>query len=321
MVEKKVNLTIQEFTLDDDLRALYPVRQHPITPSETIPSETEMIQLYQKLMESSYSFWVARDPHDRIVGYGLFPFKGPIQGFFPPPRMHPAYRYPKAIHQLLGGVEGCARHHGLTFLSNSIKILEGAAYDYLHQGFRDAGFTVWYCSWEMVLTKDDYTAPSQRTVVDFRSLNRQTEEDMALIGTLGSLTFRNYPSLENRTASEFRNMIEEQQATFAGVFRAIAGFQGEQPIGFGIYLEVRSGTADPQEREGVIQFLGVHPDYRGQGYGSAFLEYMIDGLLAEGITKIFLAVAAENESAIQLYKKIGFQETERGVHYRKLLKT
>ncbi|MCF2143907.1 MAG: GNAT family N-acetyltransferase [Candidatus Heimdallarchaeota archaeon] len=60
-------------------------------------------------------------------------------------------------------------------------------------------------------------------------------------------------------------------------------------------------------REGHIQTIGVHPDYRRKGVGSHLLERSIYQLEKSGCTSYFLYVQTNNTPAINLYKKYGFQ--------------
>ncbi|MDF1544541.1 MAG: GNAT family N-acetyltransferase [bacterium] len=49
----------------------------------------------------------------------------------------------------------------------------------------------------------------------------------------------------------------------------------------------------------------THPDYRGQGMGTAITAHLTQELIAEGLT-VTLNVSAENNPAIVLYEKLGF---------------
>lgn len=58
--------------------------------------------------------------------------------------------------------------------------------------------------------------------------------------------------------------------------------------------------------KGAIQNLGVLPQYRGQGVGSALLERALAGFHLLGLKKISLEVTANNHAAIRLYRRHGF---------------
>lgn len=54
--------------------------------------------------------------------------------------------------------------------------------------------------------------------------------------------------------------------------------------------------------------IGIDPDFKRQGYGTALLNCLIEELRKKDIGEILLEVRAANKSAIQFYKKQGFEE-------------
>jgi ribosomal protein S18 acetylase RimI-like enzyme len=62
----------------------------------------------------------------------------------------------------------------------------------------------------------------------------------------------------------------------------------------------RSGT-------GAIQNLGVLPPHRGRGLGRALLLKALHGFRRTSLHRAFLEVTAQNDSAIRLYRQIGFR--------------
>ena len=54
--------------------------------------------------------------------------------------------------------------------------------------------------------------------------------------------------------------------------------------------------------------IGIEPDYKRQGHGTALLNHLIKELKKKDICEILLEVRAANKSAIQFYKKQGFEE-------------
>lgn len=61
--------------------------------------------------------------------------------------------------------------------------------------------------------------------------------------------------------------------------------------------------------------ISVHPDFRGIGVGQKLMETLLEWARGnEQIEKVFLNVFATNETAIRLYKKMGF--TEEGRHIK-----
>lgn len=59
---------------------------------------------------------------------------------------------------------------------------------------------------------------------------------------------------------------------------------------------------------GAIQNLGVVPEHRGRGLGMALLLKALEGFYTVGLRKAFLEVTAQNDTAIQLYRRLGFSK-------------
>ena len=54
--------------------------------------------------------------------------------------------------------------------------------------------------------------------------------------------------------------------------------------------------------------IGIDPDFKRQGYGTDFLNHLIEELKKRHISEILLEVREGNKPAIQFYKKQGFKE-------------
>jgi ribosomal-protein-alanine N-acetyltransferase len=54
--------------------------------------------------------------------------------------------------------------------------------------------------------------------------------------------------------------------------------------------------------------IGIDPDFKRKGHGTALLNYLIEELKTRNIGEILLEVRVGNKSAIQFYKKQGFEE-------------
>ena len=54
--------------------------------------------------------------------------------------------------------------------------------------------------------------------------------------------------------------------------------------------------------------IGIDPDFKRHGYGTSLLNHLIEELKKRDIGEILLEVRAGNKSAIQFYKKQGFEE-------------
>jgi ribosomal protein S18 acetylase RimI-like enzyme len=61
---------------------------------------------------------------------------------------------------------------------------------------------------------------------------------------------------------------------------------------------------------GAIQNLGVVPEYRGVGLGKALVRQALEGFYQAGLRRAYLEVTAENTSAVQLYRAVGFRRSK-----------
>lgn len=61
---------------------------------------------------------------------------------------------------------------------------------------------------------------------------------------------------------------------------------------------------------GAIQNVGVVPSCRGMGMGQALVLKCLEGFRASGMSKAYLEVTAENQSAVRLYRSIGFRKAK-----------
>jgi ribosomal protein S18 acetylase RimI-like enzyme len=64
------------------------------------------------------------------------------------------------------------------------------------------------------------------------------------------------------------------------------------------------------QREGAIQNIGVHPDFRGLGLGTALIDAAVEGFRLAGCRSVHLEVTVQNTAAIRLYERLGFRRVE-----------
>lgn len=76
-----------------------------------------------------------------------------------------------------------------------------------------------------------------------------------------------------------------------------------QPVG--TIQGLRSGP-----REGSIQNIGVHPDFRDLGLGTLLIDAALRGFKQVGCRTVSLEVTVENTAAIRLYQRLGFRRVE-----------
>jgi GNAT superfamily N-acetyltransferase len=62
-----------------------------------------------------------------------------------------------------------------------------------------------------------------------------------------------------------------------------------------------------QKYKANVQNIGVLPEHRGRGIGTALIQTSLLGLQQVGITQVGLEVTAENQGAVRLYRQLGFR--------------
>jgi RimJ/RimL family protein N-acetyltransferase len=106
---------------------------------------------------------------------------------------------------------------------------------------------------------------------------------------------------------EIYNLVDENNKIFMLE-------QGQELAGY-IFVEV-----NPVHRESTIHFFGVSQKFRGQGFGQQLLSSGVSFILGfDQIQEITLCVESQNQQAIRLYERIGFNERHRCIHF--VLKT
>ncbi len=60
-------------------------------------------------------------------------------------------------------------------------------------------------------------------------------------------------------------------------------------------------------KHGAIQNVGITPAHRGRGIGTVLISAALTGFQRSGLTRAYLEVTAQNDRAVQLYKRIGFR--------------
>lgn len=66
---------------------------------------------------------------------------------------------------------------------------------------------------------------------------------------------------------------------------------------------------------GFVAMTGVHPDYRGNGLGTAIVVSGMEHLVSKGVNAVELEVDAENTPARELYLKLGYRRVHHSVWY------
>ena len=116
-----------------------------------------------------------------------------------------------------------------------------------------------------------------------------TTEHISQIAQLEQLCF-SCPWSENAIASELNNPLSQWIVAVDG--DVVAGYVGSQSV---------MGEAD-------MMNIAVAPTYRRQGIAETLVQYLIDMLKDREVYCLTLEVRSSNESALSLYKKLGFAQ-------------
>ena len=76
------------------------------------------------------------------------------------------------------------------------------------------------------------------------------------------------------------------------------------------------GAIKPLDENGAVELgnLHLHPDYQKRGLGRRLIEALLDCARSKAFEKVVLHVTVTQESAIALYKKLGFIQTGRKIY-------
>jgi len=67
--------------------------------------------------------------------------------------------------------------------------------------------------------------------------------------------------------------------------------------------------------EAHITLLGIHPNYRRQGWGELLLSHLLEAAIRWRLERATLEVRVSNQAAIALYRKLGFEIAGRRTDY------
>jgi RimJ/RimL family protein N-acetyltransferase len=92
---------------------------------------------------------------------------------------------------------------------------------------------------------------------------------------------------------------------------------GKTTVNFGVYEDGRliafAGLLRdyPKAPEWWLGLMILDPDKRGRGFGAAVHQEIVEWILAQGATVLWIGVQVQNENAQRFWKRIGYVERER----------
>lgn len=74
-------------------------------------------------------------------------------------------------------------------------------------------------------------------------------------------------------------------------------------------------VATHDSRKGWINRLAVAPAYRRRGYGARLIEAAEHTLRGQGMRIIAALIESDNPASLALFRKVGYVEVDKGMHY------
>ena len=233
---------------------------------------------------------------EELIGYmGICSFGGITQPLEITGMVHPKYRRQGIFSKLMELViKECRRRdaEGILALCDK-KSISG-------QGFLKKISAVYkFSEFEMYLNHKSYEKVEKQrpSGITFR---KAVNADAKEITRQNMIYFGDDSEGENENSEDSSILLPEEEEK-RGMTIYIA--EKEEKVIGKVNLQMSdSGT-------GGIYGLGVLPEFRGKGFGRAILTFGVEKLKDANATEVMLQVAAENGTALNLYKSCGFQET------------
>jgi mycothiol synthase len=119
-----------------------------------------------------------------------------------------------------------------------------------------------------------------------------------------------HPDQGGRTEDQLRSQLEEEWVDLEG-FLVLDDPVRPGPLAGSCWTRVHPAT-DHEPRLGEIYAIGVDPDHHGKGLGARLVLGGLDRLAERGIEVAMLYVESDNDDALRLYERLGFE-----VHLRR----
>lgn len=231
---------------------------------------------------------------EQLVGYiGICDFGGTLAPLEITGMVHPKYRRQGIFSKLFElAIAECGRRNGRGILVLCDKKSVSG-----HKFLERVGAEYKFSEFEMYLHDESFEMIEKRLCgINFR---KAANADAFEVARQNTIYFGDRPEKENENdPNEGILLPEDEERKGMTIYFAE---KDNQIIGK-VHLQMINGL-------GGIYGLGILPENRGKGFGRAILLKAIEKLKDAKATEIMLQVAAENETALRLYKSCGFQET------------
>jgi len=127
-------------------------------------------------------------------------------------------------------------------------------------------------------------------------------------------TFADHPSPVSWTLPQIEYAHSQPRFDASSITLVSPADRPEDPIAF---VRAPMGPPEPGDAApvGEIGLVGVLPQWRGRGLGRELLRWGVAQLRARGAGRIKLSVEAENELALGLYRRTGFEPAVEWPHW------
>lgn len=129
------------------------------------------------------------------------------------------------------------------------------------------------------------------------------QPDLAQLETIDRSAFDDFWHMDREGIEEALEATPRQ--------RVFAGFIEDEMVGYAI-IGAQLGVS-------FLQRIAVVPDHQGRGLGTEMIEAGSDWATTTGATTMLLNVRGENRGAVELYRSLGFDDTNKFLHVLKFV--
>jgi mycothiol synthase len=142
--------------------------------------------------------------------------------------------------------------------------------------------------------------------------------DLGKLVALMNASFAGHPSPMTWTRAELEQAHGRQEPGQSTTLLVLPADRPDDPVAF-VRTAVQPPQADALAPLGEVRLVGVVPEWRGRGLGRELLRWGVEWLRARGAGTISLNVEAENELALGLYRRTGFEPAVEWPHWARMV--
>ena len=150
--------------------------------------------------------------------------------------------------------------------------------------------------------------PPLRLRPGFRLRSFELDEDEAMLTELQNTAFGENWGFSPNTVDQIAARVRVKISPPEGI---IFIMDGENAAAYNWTQRIQNAHG----HVGFVAMTGVHPDYRGNGLGTAIVVSGMEHLVSMGVNAVELEVDAENTPARELYLKLGYRRVHHSVWY------